>query len=65
VWEENWADFDRFIARPETDIEYDPDQKVYELIDNTSMEWKFEVIKKFSQQGADNILSMPFKHPSY
>ena len=40
VWENNWVDFDGFIARPTTNIEYVPDQKVHELIDDTSMKWK-------------------------
>ena len=60
MWEGNWVDFDGFIARPAVDIEFDPDQKVHELIDDTSMPWKSEVIKKlFSQEIPDNILSMP------
>jgi len=46
VWEDNWVDFDDFITRPTVDIEFDPDQKVHELIDDTSMTWKSEVIKK-------------------
>jgi len=60
VWVDNWVDYDGFIARPATDIEFDPDQQVHELIDVSSMEWKPEVIHKlFSNQAAGSILSMP------
>jgi len=32
VWEDNWVDFDGFIAELTADIEYDQDQRVRELI---------------------------------
>jgi len=60
VWVDNWVDYDGFIARPATDIEFDPDQQVHDLIDVPSMEWNPEVIHQlFSNPVADRILSMP------
>jgi len=61
--EDTWVPFDGVLARPSTDVEFNPNLKVRDLIFDAPNEWNIAQIKSlFSDAAATLILSIPLSY---
>jgi len=60
AWEDQWILVKGFVARPSTDMEFNPDLRVWDLINHETGEWNERIVQSiFSKEVAAAVTNMP------
>jgi len=66
VWEDQWILAKGFVARPNTDMEFNPNLRVWDLINHEAGEWDERIIQSiFIKEAADALISMPLSSQNH